>query len=426
VASIIDGLFSGRSGIQSHGTAIAVLADNISNQNTVGFKAGRADFVDLLAGSLGGGSGSISTGSGSAVKSVTRVLTQGTFEFTGRGLDLGIDGNGFLLVRDRVGVTYYTRAGNLSVDPDGKLLDQNGFEVLGYAANGSGAITPLNVSERVAGDIATNGITLGGNLNATSDVSVPPLPIDTPTYTDLNNAEAFSANVDVFDSLGGKHGVRVSFYKTNAADRLWEAKLYVDGADVNDPGATPGMPFEIGTINMQFGPNGLLVNPAAAIGQTGLINWSNGSAAAALEVDLSRFTQFASSSNIDTLGQNGTGSGSVVGYNVTRNGDLVAQLDNGQTALIGTIALANFANNEGLRRVGGSLYAASSDSGEPIIGVPGVGTFGIIESGALELSTADMAADFIKLISLQRGFQGSSRIISSISDLLNEVVNLAR
>jgi flagellar hook protein FlgE len=424
VASIIDGLFSGRSGIQSHGTAIAVLADNISNQNTVGFKAGRADFVDLLAGSLGGGSGVISTGSGSAVKSITRVLTQGTFEFTGRGLDLGIDGNGFLLVRDRVGVTYYTRAGNLSVDPDGKLLDQNGFEVLGYAANGSGAITPLNVSERVAGDIATNGITLGGNLDATSDVTVP--PAGNPTYTDLNNTEAFSANIDVFDSLGGKHGVRVSFYKTDAANRTWEAKLYVDGSEVTDPGATPGMPFEVGTVPLVFGPNGLLLNPDNSRVVIPDINWSNGSAASALDVDLSRFTQFASSSNIDTLGQNGTGSGSVVGYNVTRNGDLVAQLDNGQTALIGTIALATFANNEGLRRIGGSLYATSSDSGEPIIGVPGVGTFGIIESGALELSTADMAADFIKLISLQRGFQGSSRIISSISDLLNEVVNLAR
>jgi flagellar hook protein FlgE len=421
VSSIISGLFSGRSGIQAHGTAIAVLADNIANQNTVGFKSGRADFVDLLAGSLGGGSGAIVTGSGSAVKNITRVLTQGTFEFTGRGLDLGIDGNGFLMVQDRVGVTYYTRAGNLSVDPDGNLLDQNGFGVLGYAANGSGALTRLNVTDRVANDIGTNNIVVAGNLDARVDITGASLPGNV-TYDALNNADAFSTTVNVFDSLGGSHDLRISFFKT--APQEWEAGIYLDGGDV--VGGTPGEAIRIGTVPLQFGNNGQLQTPANSIVPTGNIQWTNGAADTTFDIDLSRFTQFATNSSLESLSQDGTGSGSVVGYTVTRNGDLIAQLDNGQTATIGTIALANFSNNEGLQRVGNSLFSASADSGEPIIGVPGVGTFGLIESGALELSTADMAADFIKLISLQRGFQGSSRIIGSISDLLNEVVNLAR
>lgn len=426
MSSIINGLFSGRSGIQAHGTAISVLADNIANQNTIGFKSGRADFVDLLAGSLGGGSGAIVTGSGSAVKQITRVLTQGTFEFTGRGLDLGIDGNGFLMVQDNVGVTYYTRAGNLSVDPDGNLLDQNGFSVMGYAADGSGALTQLNVTERVANDIASSEIGVTGNLDARSDITGAALP-GSNTYAALNAADAFSTNVNVFDTLGGNHNLRVSFFKTAA--QTWEAGIYVDGGDLEPAahaGAVAGEAYLIGTIPLEFGANGQLLDPADSIEDIGPITWNNGAAASTFEIDLSRFTQFATNSSLESLSQNGTGSGSVVGYTVTRNGDLIAQLDNGQTSRVGTLALATFSNNEGLTRVGNSLFSASADSGEPIIGIPGVGTFGLIESGALELSTADMAADFIKLISLQRGFQGSSRIIGSISDLLNEVVNLAR
>ncbi|HMO18558.1 MAG TPA: flagellar hook protein FlgE [Oligoflexia bacterium] len=422
--SIIDGLFSGRSGIQAHGTAISVLADNIANQNTVGFKAARADFVDLLAGSLGGG-GATSTGSGSAVKTITRVLTQGTFEFTGRGLDVGIDGNGFLLVRDTAGTTYYTRAGNLSVDADGLLRDQNGLLVLGYSANGSGAITPLNVTDRVAGDIATSRIALGGNLNSDTPVTAPLAA--GATYAELNDAAGFAYSFTAFDSLGGQHNMRAYFFKTDAATRTWTARVYVDGGDVTTaPPSTPGIPVLVGTVPLVFGNNGQLTTPTDAIQNSIAINWSNGAAPSTLQLDFARFTQYSSPSNIDSSAQNGTGSGSVVGYSVSPDGSLEAQLDNGQRALVGTIALASFANSEGLRRVGNSLFAQSRASGEPIIGSPNVGTFGRLESGALELSTSDLASDFIKLISLQRGFQGSSRVVGSISDLLNEVVNLAR
>ncbi len=424
MSSIVSGLFSGRSGIQAHGTAIAVLADNIANQNTVGFKTGRADFVDLLAGSIGGGgSGALSTGSGSAVKRITRVLAQGVFEPTGRGLDLAIDGNGFLVVQDRAGVTYYTRAGNLSVDPDGNLLDQNGHFVLGYAANGSGAIEKMNVNQRVATDIQTSGAYAAGNLDARQDLTVTAASLgDDVSYMDLNNADAFSMPINVFDSLGGTHTLRVSFFKTGS--NTWEAAVYADGSEVT--GGTPGQARRLATIDLVFDPNGQLTVPTNAIGSI-TPPWNNGSDPTnTIDIDLSKFTQFATNSSLESLSQNGIGSGSVVGYSVRPNGDLIAQLDNGQSAVIGTIALATFANSEGLQRVGNSLFAASADSGEPIIGAPGIGTFGTIASGALELSTADMASDFIKLISLQRGFQGSSRVIGSISDLLNEVVNLAR
>src|SRR5207253_2661074 len=97
-----------------------------------------------LAGNLGGGAGGLAVGSGSSVKSVKPVFTQGTLEFTGRGLDDAIDGNGFFVVADSAGARYYTRAGNFKIDPNGNLQDQNGFSVLGFPATKQG-IQPLNV-----------------------------------------------------------------------------------------------------------------------------------------------------------------------------------------------------------------------------------------------------------------------------------------
>lgn len=434
MASIIDGLFSGRAGIQSHGIAIAVIADNIANQNTVGFKSGRADFTDLLAGSLGGGGGAVSPGSGSAVKSVTRILNQGTFEFTGRDLDIGIDGNGFLLVRDGTGSVFYTRAGNLSVDAEGNLRDQNNFFVLGYSATGSGELDALNVSERVAGDIATTNIDLGGNLRADGGATISPNAALPPgdagaSYAQLNDASSFAYSVTAYDSLGGKHNLRAYFFNTDPGNREWSVEIYADGGDINnapDPAIPAGTPVLLDRLPLLFQGNGQLVpGPPTAVTPAD-ITWANGSDAGVITFDFSRFTQFASPSSIESSSQNGTGSGSVVGYSIEKDGSLRAQLDNGQSALVGTIGLATFANNEGLKRVGNSLYTQTAASGEPIVGTPSVGTFGLLESGALELSTSDLAGDFIKLISLQRGFQGSSRIVSSISDLLNEVVNLAR
>lgn len=419
MASIIDGLFSGRSGIQAHGTAISVLADNIANGNTTGFKAARADFVDLLAGSLGGGGSATATGSGSAVAKVTRILNQGTFESTGRGLDVAIDGNGFLVVQDGFGSRYFTRAGNLQVNPEGFLLDQNGYQVMGFPSNGSGGLTTLNVNARVAQDISTSSMTWSGNLDAASAITTPPGVV---SFVNLSNSSSFQYTMKVFDSLGASHDVSAYFFHT--ATNEWQVRLYADGGDIT--AGTAGTPSLLGTVNLTFTAAGQL-NTGVTPGTTTITPaWSNGSNPGSIAVDFSNFSQFASANTIDSADQNGTGSGSVTGFSVRPDGTLVARLDNGQTSSIGVIALASFANGEGLQRLGNSLFAESADSGEAVIGNPGVGIFGALQSGSLELSTADLAADFIKLISLQRGFQGSSRIISSINDLLNEVVNLAR
>ena len=434
--SIIDGLFAGRAGIQSHGTGIAVLADNISNANTTGFKQSRADFSDLLAGNLSGGQ-SINTGSGSAVTAITPILTQGTFEFTGRGLDTGIDGNGFFVVESAAtGVRAYSRAGNLKVDIDGNLLNQNGYQVLGFPATGAGGLQVLNVNNRSQASIQTNTVTVGGNLDAeTPATAITPAnlsggPVET-TFATLSTASNFSTFVNVFDSLGGKHTVTIYFFHTGTNAGLgtstWTAQAYANSNEIT--GGTPGNAYLIGEqTNMVFSSTGQRVTPptAAAPDFTATPAWNGGVLPGSIKFLFDPMTQFSASSAIGNISQDGTGSGNVVGFSIEPTGTLFAQLDNGQTSSIGTVALANFANPEGLRRQSGSLFAETTTSGAPVVGNPGTGTFGQLQSGALELSNADIAGDFIKLISYQRGFQGSSRMITSINDLLNEIINLAR
>ena len=426
--SIIDGLFAGRAGIASHGTGISVLADNISNANTTAFKQSRADFADLVAGNLSGGTGFL-TGSGSAVVGVTPILTQGTFEFTGRGLDTGIDGNGYFVVQDGgSGQRFYTRAGNFKVDTDGNLLDQNGFQVLGFPSGGGGALAALNVNDSSQGSVNTNRVDATGNLDAGAATVVAPAVAAT-TFAALNAAAGgtppagYSNTVDVYDALGGTHTLFMYFFHT--AQGAWEAQVYADDTEIT-PLAVDGSARLLGTANLTFDSSGVRLTPSPAAGDVVVTpTWLSGAAATSVGFHFEPFTQFSSQSTIGRLAQDGTGTGNVVGFSIEEDGSLFAQLDNGQNATIGILGLASFGNPEGLRRVGGSMYAETGKSGVPVVGRPGTGTYGSIEAGALELSNADIASDFIKLISLQRGFQGSARVITNINDLLNEIINLA-
>ncbi len=415
--SIVNGLFAGRAGIQSHGAAISVLADNIANSNTTAFKSARPDFTDLLAASIGGSSGSVAAGNGSAVSSVTPIFNQGTFEFTGRGLDVAIEGDGFFIVGENSG-RFYSRAGNFQVRNDGLLVNQNGLPVLGFPSDGSSGLQSLNVNAVSQSNVSTTSVSLTGNLDASAPVVASPGGTD---FTALNNAAAFSTFVEVFDSLGASHTVTMFYFHTNSATRTWSVEAYVDAGEV---GGVDGNAQLLGSTTLTFDANGAQTTPLTPITMTPA--WDNGSSAATnIDINFDPYTQFSAPSAVNSISQNGQGVGNIVSLSVEADGTLFAQLDNGLTSSIGTVALATFANPEGLKRSGASLYTETSASGEPVVGTPGTGKFGSTESGALELSTADIAEDFIKLISYQRGFQGSSRVITAIDELLNEIINLA-
>jgi flagellar hook protein FlgE len=433
VPSIVNGLFAGRSGIASHGNAIAVAGDNISNASTPGFKANRAEFESLIAGD---GVLGRQFGSGSSTASVAMLFDQGTLEFTGRPLDLGISGTGYFVLA-KEDQRFYSRAGNFKVDSSGFIVNPGGLAVLGFPANGSGALEPLNVNTIEQSAIETTEVTIAGNVNASANlvaaaaipvpgVAVPP----TVTYANLNQFAEYSTVVDTFDSLGERHATTLFFFHTGVNE--YTIRAYVNNEDVDAVPVPPavgltGYPRFIGEAVMTFGGDGRR-NPLPTPGVadfTANVAWSNGADASAIEFMFSPLTQFSSQSNILSISQDGTGVGAVQSISVGTDGKITALLSNGQRNMLGQLAMASFSNQEGLGRQTGNVFTESSDSGAAIIGRAESGALGSIKSGTLELSTVDIASEFVKIITLQRGFQASSRLITTINQLLNEIIQLA-
>lgn len=463
MTSIVNGLFAGRSGLSSHGAAIAVIGDNISNSSTIGYKTARAEFEDLVSG--GQATGRI-VGSGSQISAVSSIFTQGTFESTGRQLDLGIAGNGFFVLNNS-GSRFYSRAGNFKIDANGDIVNQNGLQVMGFPSGGSGALEALSINNVSQDSVATTEVAITGNLNAGASTAFPTstspayaslAALNTATikagssaadgaitYSILNEIAEFRSTVEVFDSLGEAHSVNLFFFKTET--NQYTVQAYVNAEEVsNSASGSTGLPRLISTSStgagspttgmvLNFNSDGSLNTTTSTATLASSILWSNGSTpetttvgatnAADINFDMSGFTQFSSASNATAITQDGKGVGTVGSISISKNGEIFAILSNGQSSVIGTIGLVNFSNPEGLTRIGGNLLQQSPDSGEPIVGRPDSGTFGTIESGRIELSTVDIADQFVKLITLQRGFQANSRIITTINQLLNDIIQLA-
>ena len=436
--SIINGLFSSRSGIASHGSAIAVIGDNIANASTIGYKTQRAEFEDLIAG--GQASGQV-TGSGSSVSAVNSVFQQGTLEFTSRPLDLAIDGNGFFAVAQG-DQRFYSRAGNFKVNEAGFIVNQNGLAVLGFPDGGSGSLEPLNINTVSQSSVATENVSITGNLDSGQGIasagqlavfSGVPAPGSNSTatsfadLTEIARTVGYSTTFDVFDSLGAKHTLTSFFVHTGS--NQWRSFTYAQSNEVETGGTPVGYPRLVGSSTgtlMSFSGAGARTNAPATGSQDVTLNiaWNNGASASAIDVTFAPFTQYSAGSNILSISQDGQGIGTVTSVSISPDGEISALLDNGQTASIGVIGLVNFSNPEGLTRVGNQLLQQSNDSGEPVVGRPRTGTFGSISSGSVELSTVDIASEFVKLITLQRGFQANSRIITTINGLLNDIIQL--
>ena len=234
--SIVNGLFAGRAGISSHGNAIAVAGDNISNASTPGFKATRAEFENLIAGD---GVLGRQFGSGSATTVIATLFEQGTLEFTGRPLDLGVSGNGFFILAKEAN-RFYTRAGNFKIDTSGYLVNPAGLAVLGFPANGSGALEPININQVSQDAIQTTEVTIAGNVDSgaalvnVADIPNPGAAVPpTVTYADLNKVAAYSNVVDVFDSLGQRHTTTFFFFHTDAVQTPVHVPLDVNGSELD-------------------------------------------------------------------------------------------------------------------------------------------------------------------------------------------------
>jgi len=427
---MLTSLFTAVSGMNANGTALSVIGDNISNMNTTAFKKSRASFGDILSQSIG----SSQVGRGVMLHSVTPMFTQGSFENTSNVLDLAIDGDGFFIVSDSGG-TFYTRAGNFSIDKDGYIVNPDGYKLQGYLYSSSGTATSglgsINLSSLNSRPKATTEVSISANLD--SRVSIP----GAFDVNDPDNTSNFSSSITVYDSLGNGHVINIYFRKSSesSSGNTWQWFAVV-GASDSASGATQVQAW--GTLT--FDTNGALSSEssityplssggfdfAGGASQGQKISFDFGESQAEGGTGLDGTTQFGSNSTTIFQSQDGYASGFLQSITIADDGVITGVFTNGQTRSVAQIALAKFMAPTELTKMGGNLYAESYASGQPIISTPGESGTGKVLSNTLELSNVDLAEEFVKMILSQRGFQANSRIITTTDELLTEMVNMKR
>lgn len=413
------------SGLRASSEALSVTGNNIANANTTAYKGSSIRFADMFNSTLGarlnGAGNSLQIGTGVTTSAIQTNFAQGGLSDAGSATSAAIQGNGFFVVSDDAGVFSYTRAGDFSIDRGGYLVTPDGQKVQGYAAV-NGSVPPsavlsalrLPVGETLAPSMTTNA-TLRMNLNS----------------ADAPGAE-FHAPVQVFDSRGVQHSLDLHFTKQNDGSYLLRATLDGAAADASADGGAPSS----APVSVTFDANGQLLTPATlsiAPDQTRL----NGAVLPSIDINLRQMnpdgtpgdpllTNYATASTVNATDQDGFAAGTLSGFALSaeRDGTITAVFSNGQSRPIGRFALATFNAQTGLRHVGGNRFMETGASGQPSLGAAGSGGRGDVVGGALEQSNVDIATEFTELIVAQRSFQANSRVINTINQTMQDLLQV--
>lgn len=407
------------SALGAHTTAIDVVGNNLANLNTPGYKASVVAFSDLVTQSLGAGLGETQVGFGVARPTTIRQFSQGAIQASSGPLDVAIQGDGFLVVRDpNSDSVLYTRGGNLQVNKAGSLVTATGFRLQGWnEVNGVLDTTqpPTDVSVPVGtlrAPVATSGISFDLNLDASATAGPP--------------ATTFSTSIEVFDSLGGSHTVSVTFTKT-ANPGEWTYGMSVPDADLTTP------PFTAVTGTIQFDSLGKMSAPLPTDPKPGMVVTGLSNGAADLSISWSlfngstpRLTQFSEASAVSANSQDGFAAAQLVRVGIGDGGRVLAQYSNGQQVAVGQLAMASIRNPESMIAVGNNNYQLAARTALPAVGLPDTGGRGKIMGGAVEYSTVDIAKEFTNLIVLQRGYQANAKVVTAVDEISQDTINLKR
>lgn len=410
-------------GLKAVNAQLDEVSNNIANAGTTGFKSSRAEFGSIYADKQA---------MGVEVLGLTQSISQGgALTTTGRSLDLAISGGGFFVTRAPNGDVAYTRAGVFGTDNNNNLTNVSGQYLQGYPVDAQnqlqvGTISNLQLQNANIPAQATDRLEFVFNLNANEQ-----LPAAAPF--DPANADSYNSTytTKIFDSQGREHTLTQYFVKNG--DNDWMAHYYLDGT---------GAANSLGTANLTYNANGhmtapydyerVLANDPAnpPVHNPVLLTsvMSGGVAPLNLEISyggagIGGATQFGSGFMVNTNVASGYASGEQTGLTIEKDGMVYATYSNGQRLLQGQVVLANFANLDGLKNENGTAWSETSASGQPLIGAPGMGTFGVLTAGALESSNVDLTEQLVSLMEGQRNYQASTKVLSTDKELTQVLFN---
>lgn len=483
--SINSAMLAGVSGLTANSAALAAISQNIANVNTIGYKRSQADFSTLISNQSGAG-----YSAGGVQANARHFISQeGQLQRTNNATDLAIAGQGFFVVTEKaedVEVTdsrLFTRAGSFNVDNLGYLRNTAGLYLQGWLVDAEGEITidpsdltrlrSINVGSVGGTAEKTTRVQLNANLESSQEVSIEAqdaaLAVPGPNaYDPATNSMAmwdpetgtgvrpdFELTIPVSDSKGGQRTVAISFLKSTVPNQ-WYAEVraipagdVVTGAGLANGQLKTGLVaftqdgrLDVAAMQAMAPGTALFDDPttasltfnasdAAAPGPGG-INWAPGLGIDDQEIsfDLNAsaggLTQYDSQSVVQAVLTNGTAFGNLTNIEIDESGNVTAIFDNGVTRRIAQVALATFPSGDNLKPVSGNAYRVSQESGTYNLKAPGTGGAGFVGASQLEASTVDLSAEFTGLITTQRAYSASSKIITTADEMLEELLRIKR
>lgn len=401
------------SALRNHQTFMNVVANNIANMNTIGFKSSSVLFQDMLSRTLRrgafptdvrGGLNPSQVGLGMRLGAIVNNMNQGVLQSTGRGQDLAITGSGFFIYQGPQ-QPVYSRDGALTMDSEGNLVNQStGYRIQGWVADDDGNIDTAQALEDMVIPIgapmeavATSQITMAGNINAGAELG-----------------DEVATTIQFYDSLGGLHTLDLTFVKND--DNTWNVTLNTDEADVSLGAPTPA--------TLVFNERGVLITPANGE-MTFNIGMANGAADLDVTMNLGNVSQLVSGdSRLYPTSQDGRAAGEMIEFVISDEGNIIGVFSNGLLRNLGQLGIAEFVNPGGLEKVGQNGWVISGNSGDPQVVTAGERSQ--IAAGFLEMSNVDLTLEFSEMIRAQRGFQANSRVVTSSDEMIKELVNMVR
>ncbi|MES9851128.1 MAG: flagellar basal-body rod protein FlgF [Candidatus Thiodiazotropha sp. L084R] len=393
-------VYTGLSGMMTFSRGLDVISNNVANLNTPGYKGNDLLFQDLfyrygLSAESGVNNPSSEIGNGVTGDRTVMREGQGEISETGNSTDVAIDGNGLFILRDGDD-TFYTRAGQFEIDQEGYLVSRTNLaRVAGFEG---GELVDINVSS------------LGNNRpQATTEIIL------------INNLSADAtehtiSELEVFDTLGGTHRISIKFINDSG---VWSVVVSDDeGNEIASGGEirfqSDGSPeVDANRFTFELTPDGVTPSEITLnFGEPG---------------SFTGVTSFASGENsqLSMESQDGYASGSLIQLGFDRDGTLTATYSNGKDDESTQLALAWFDDFQALRQLGGGLFIAGEGL-DPMIDVAMQGVMGEVVEKSLELSNVDLTLEFTDLIIMQRGFQGSSQVLTVANEMMQQLLDMGR
>jgi flagellar hook protein FlgE len=400
------------SGLEAESSWLNTISNNLANLNTDGYKDQNLNFGDIYAQMQGisGNGDPIQIGSGVQVEGTTTNFANGSLNSTGIASNIALQGNGFFVVENN-GQTNYTRSGDFSVNSSGQLVNPSGELVMGYpAVNGvvstGSPLAPINVNEidTIPGQPTTT-FQVTANLDSNSAVGT-----------------TFSTPITVYDSLGTPQTLTVQY--TNTAPGAWSYQITLPGAATGAAAATV-----LANGNMTFNANGQLTAPAVTVAGINIAGLVDGAAPMNLTWNLDSggnptITQLDSASATSATSQDGYGVGTLTSYSVTPDGVVEGQFSNNQTLALGEVAVASFADVQGLTQLNGGDYQATTASGAAVVGQADAGGNGSITGGSVEESNVNLSTEFSNMIVAQQGYEANAKALTTLDQVTQATIQM--